>query len=390
VEDLFVEGRLPLVEKMPLIQQLSLSASARTSKYSTGPKANAYGLGLEYAPVNEAKVRTSFQRSIRAPNIIELFSAQSLGLYNMNSDPCAGATPARSAAECARTGVTAAQYGTIVDSAAGQYNAIFGGNPSLKPETADSVTFGLVLTPTRDLSVSLDYFQIELKDVINNVNPVTTLTLCLDTGNPLYCNLIQRDARGTLWATPQAFIQAGNTNLSIYRTKGWDIAADYRMGLGGMGRVTVDFKGTRLDQFEIEELPGQGSYDCAGYYGAGTCGTPNPKWRHKLRTTWNTPLGLDASLSWRYIGKVREDVTNPQIGGTVNAVQETAGARNYFDIGLSYNFLKNYTVRFNIANLLDKDPPLSNSGAPFGNGNTYPVVYDALGRRFSLNLNATF
>ena len=63
---------------------------------------------------------------------------------------------------------------------------------------------------------------------------------------------------------------------------------------------------------------------------------------------------------------------------------------NYFDLSANYNVTKNYSFRFGIRNLFDKDPPLAVTGAPFGNGNTYPVSYDALGRQLSLNFTAKF
>jgi outer membrane receptor protein involved in Fe transport len=65
-------------------------------------------------------------------------------------------------------------------------------------------------------------------------------------------------------------------------------------------------------------------------------------------------------------------------------------AMNYFDLGASYKATKNITLSAAINNILDTDPPIRNQGSGFTNGNTFPVVYDALGRRVSLTLNAKF
>ncbi len=400
--DLFAELRLPLMEKQPFAELLGINASVRRSDYSHAPSTNTFGAGLEWAPVRSVKFRGSVQRAVRAPNIVEFTQPVALGLYNDNVDPCGGAIdPATgrvdggaSAAECARSGVTAAQYGNIDSNAAGQYNAKFGTVKSLVSERSNSLTLGAVLSPTKDISVTLDYFDVKVEDAIGGPPSSLVLRQCLSTGSPVWCNRVHRDSAGSLWETNDGFVDAFNENLAKLRTKGVDLGIDWRLALGGSGRLSTSLLGTLLSNSSTEPLPGL-SYDCKGLYGA-TCGTPSPKWRHKLRTTWSTPFNMDLSLTWRYIAEVKEDVTSTQpVLATLstsgaNPVQAKLKAANYLDLGASYNITKNFEVRMAINNLLDTDPPLTSQGAPFGNGNTYPVVYDALGRRFSLNFTAKF
>jgi iron complex outermembrane receptor protein len=287
--------------------------------------------------------------------------------------------------------VTAAQYGSIPDSPALQYNGLFGGNPSLKPETSDSYTFGVALTPVRDLALTLDYFSFKVKDVISSSDPTTTLAQCLATGNPLFCSLIHRaSVNGSLW-TGDSYIAAGNANLSQLKTSGLDLGADYTMALKGAGRMNISFKGTLLQKYETEPLPGLGSYDCAGLFG-NTCGTPSPKWRHTATATWLSPYNLTLSATWRYFDSVKDQSTstNPLLATSPTSLAQKFDAVSYLDLSVGYNVTKNLTARLGIQNLLDKDPPIAVTGAPFGNGNTYPVAYDALGRKISLNLTATF
>lgn len=390
VKDLFAEARVPLVEGREFMDLLAINGSYRYSDYSTGQSADSYGIGIDWAPVKQARVRASYQQAVRAANVIELFQAQGVGLYDNDADPCAGPTPARSFADCARTGVTSAQYGTIIDNPAGQYNALFGGNPNLKPETGKTSTLGLVLTPMKDMSVTVDYFNMKVEDVIGNLSPVTVLQQCLDTG--AFCNLITRDQLGTLWATPQAQIVATNQNLSRYKTSGMDLTLDYNRKLPGYGGINLNFVATYLKEFKIEEFAGLGEYDCAGLYGP-VCGTPLPEWRHKLRATWETPWNVDVSLTWRHIDSVLLDrsSSNPLITGNVNPVDRELAAQNYIDLAASWAVTKNFTLRGGINNLTDRDPPLSAQvGAGFGNGNTYPQVYDALGRRVFMSVTAKF
>ena len=393
VRDYFVETRIPLLQKQPFAEQLTLTGSYRKSDYSTGHKTNSYGVGAEWAPVQEAKFRFSYQRAARAANIVELFSPAGLGLFGMSNDPCAGATPSATLAQCQLTGVTAAQYGTIQDSPALQYNQIGGGNPNLEPETSDSYTLGVVLTPMRDLSLTIDAFDMKVKDTIGGLPASTTLTQCLNTGNPTFCGLITRDRLGTLWALPTAQVVATNQNLGMMATKGIDLGVNYRYKMGAWGGLDVSLMGTYLKEFKQEDFPGSGEYDCAGYHGT-SCGTPMPKWRHKLRAVWATPVrGLEVGATWRYVRgtKLDQSSDNPILAGDFEPADASLAARSYLDLVGNYRFNENFTFRVGMNNALDKDPPVSGVvAAVYGNGNTYPQVYDALGRHIFLNLTAKF
>ncbi|WP_229459203.1 TonB-dependent receptor domain-containing protein [Massilia cavernae] len=392
VKEVFGEVRVPLLEKRPFFDLLSLSASYRYSDYSTGKTTDSYGAGVEWAPISQIKVRGTYQRSARAANIVELFTPAGMSLYDNDADPCAGATPTASLAQCARTGVTAAQYGTIIDSPAGQYLQRTGGNANLNPEEADSYTLGLVLEPMRNLSLTIDAFSIDVKDVIANVPATTSLSKCLETGDAQFCSLIHRDDIGTLWAKEAAFIDAVNQNLATRKTTGLDLGASYGYKVAGLGNLGFSILGTYLRSFETQDLPGDTTYDCKGLYGP-TCGTPLPEWRHKARITWTSPWAFEAAFTWRHIDSVDLDRTSkaPQLSGNVFPVDRTLGARDYLDISGSWSLTKQLTLSGGINNLLDKDPPISAQvGSGFGNGNTYPQVYDANGRKIFVGLTAKF
>lgn len=390
VNEVFGEIRAPLIEGRQLAHLLSVNGSVRRSDYSIGQKTDSFGSGLEWAPVQAIRARASVQRAVRAPNVHELFDQQGIGLYDNDADPCAGATPTATLAQCARTGVTAAQYGHIVDSPAGQYNQLQGGNPQLKPETSDSFTVGLVIEPMKNMSLTLDYFDIKVKDQISTLPSTIVLQQCIDTG--ALCNLITRDQAGTLWLLPTARIVATQLNIAQQSTSGLDIGFSYTHKLTGYGSVAVNFLGTYLRKFETDPGTGSGSYDCTGLYGP-TCGTPLPQWRHKLRGTWSTPWNLDVSLTWRHMDAVDASGTssNPNLAGTVQPVNRTLAAREYFDLAGSWAVTKQLTLRGGVNNLTDKDPPVSSIvGAGYGNGNTFPQVYDALGRRMFVNATYKF
>ena len=211
--ELFGEVRVPILQGMPFADSLLLNASYRRSDYSEpiDESTDTYGVGLEWAPVQDVKFRGSFQRAVRAPSIIELYQAQGLGLFNMGGDPCSGTTPTATLEQCVATDLDPALYGTgdVENNAAGQYNGFFGGNHELIPETADSYTIGFVLQPRflEGFSLTVDYWNISVEDVISTIPPNITIAECVDTLNPVFCDKINRDSNGSLWASPDAFVE---------------------------------------------------------------------------------------------------------------------------------------------------------------------------------------
>ena len=399
VQEIYTEVRAPLIEGMQFADLLSVNASYRNSDYNKpSAKTNTYGVGIEWAPVKEIRFRGSYQQAVRAPNLIELYTASGLGLYD-GADPCEGvgafgsATgPTETQANCARSGLPASLYGNVLPNATTQYVGLFGGNPNLKPETAKSNTLGVVFTPTKNLSVTLDYFDIKVDKTIGIVPPTTTLTNCLATGVSAYCNAIKRSAFGTLYSQSDSFVLANNVNIGTTKTSGVDVGFNYTQKIGAYGSLTGNFVGTYLKSFDSEPVKGGGSYSCVGLYGL-TCGTPSPEWRHKARVSWGTPWAIDFALTWRFFGKASIDTSsdNAVLKKTTNDVDRVLGERNYFDLAAAWQVTKQLNLSGGINNVLDKDPPISgHTGTGFGNGNTFPQVYDALGRRVFLNATYKF
>jgi outer membrane receptor protein involved in Fe transport len=398
VKDLFGEVRVPLVQDVFMAKDLTLNASYRYSDYSTNTTTNTYGIGLDWAIIDDVKLRGSFQHAVRAPNIIELFSPQQIGLFDW-TDPCGGnatTSPTLTAAQCANTGLDPARYGTAgLISPAGQYDGFFGGNPDLSPETGDTWTAGIVFTPTflDGFSLTLDYWSIKIEDTISTVSPDITVTQCGITGDPVYCSNVNRDPNnGSLWVG-SGFVTATNLNIGTTETAGWDTNLLYNLPVGDWGTLNFSLIGTYIEKLNYEPLPGVVKYDCVGFYGPTNCGTPTPEWRSKFRTTWSTPWNVDLSLAWRYYASVDIDRSSSDPDLTKSYVSEyrTLDAQNYIDLAAVYTFAEKYTMSAGINNLFDDDPPLTgNAGLPYGNGNTYPQVYDALGRYVFFGLSAKF
>jgi outer membrane receptor protein involved in Fe transport len=409
----FLEARLPLLEDQPYAHSLSFETGYRYSSYSLGFKTNTYKFGLEWTPIEDVRLRSSFQRAVRVPNIGELFSPTQVLLDGV-TDPCSGPAPTLTPAQCARTGVTAAQYGNIDSNPASQYNGLTGGNPNLKPETALTKSLGITLQPSfvEGLHFSVDWYDIKIESAIQNPNADFTLLLCAQTGDPATCGRIHRSNNGSLWTTPSGYVFDVQTNIGRLRTRGFDLDADYRLDIGPAGRLSFTLVGNKPSVFEVTPQPGS-TYDCAGFYG-GICNEPLPKWRHTFRVGWATPWkGLDVSAAWRYIGKVDLDAFASGLaflgssygtaaagaGGIVTdptkapATDSHFPSRSYFDLTAGYSFKDNINLRLGANNVLDKDPPLTGlTTCPAGpcNGNTWPTVYDAAGRFLYATLTVNF
>lgn len=393
-KELFAELAIPFVERKPFFDLLSFEGAYRFSDYDTGFKTHTYKLGANWSPERSLRLRGSYQRAVRAPNVVELFSSSSLFEVELTEnadgsyDPCSGATPFATAAQCARTGVTAAQYGSIIDNTAGQFNALISGNANLDPETANTLSFGGVFEPSfiPRLTISVDYFDIKVDKLIGSVNPNLALRNCLATGDAFSCSKIVRGAGGTLFLNESGYFERFNVNTGSLKTSGIDVAVDYRIRTDNIGSFNFNLVGTYLDSYKTEPLPNSPAteiYECKGLYG-GLCGRPRPEWRHKLLTTWTSSSGVGAAFTWRYVSKVKVAQTSdqPALSGSFAALNEQLNSRSYFDLAFTFDVQEN--IRFNVGvnNILDKQPPLTTTTAieDGGNGNTYPQFYDATGR----------
>ncbi|MCA0910745.1 TonB-dependent receptor domain-containing protein [Qipengyuania gaetbuli] len=411
VHEFYSELQIPLITDRPFFNELVLAGQYRHSEYEASGNdttnsfgTDAFGAQLSWSPVDSLTLRANFQRAVRAPNVIELYTGQNTGLPNLNVagtnsngvqvyDPCATNAPIASLAACANTGVTAAQYGTILDVISGQTQALTGGNPQLQPESSDTWTFGAVFEPTfvPGLSISVDYFDITVEDYISaGIAAQVSLDNCLATGDPTFCDLITRGPGGTLAAGPQGVgFQQTNINIAELTTSGIDGQISYRTNLGSLGGLNFNYAATYLDTADFIPFPGGDPIVCAGYSDNGCLQPVNAQYRHRLAVTWESDFNLDATVAWRHYSEV-DAFGGEDVGPNESLIDDNLPARNYVDLSMFYDVTESITLRFGVNNILNANPPVSaSSGPPLGNGNTYPTIYDT-GRSFFAGLNIRF
>jgi len=402
VKEGFIEARLPLIQDKPLIKEISVDTAFRYSKYDVGYTTSTYKLGVDYSPTSSLRFRGGYNRAVRAPNIAELFASDRVALDG-STDPCAGSSSsspaAATVAQCQRSGLSATQYGKFGTPAnpAGQYNGTVGGNPKLKPEIADTYTFGIVATPSAlpAFNATVDVFSIKIKDLISTYGANLIVKQCVFDDNPQFCSMVHRDPAGSIWFSNQGYISDPLLNLGFEKTSGMDVALNYTQSMGPFGSLRVNLIGTYTASFDVEPYPGSGDYNCAGYYGS-ACTNPLPKWRHTLTASWATPWhGIGLQARWRHVGNAEIELANPSplLSSAFGSSIQYIGTRDYLDLVGSDQILGSVYLQVGVNNVLDKDPPILPTASltpPFFNGNTYPQVYDTLGRFVFANLKIDF
>ena len=402
VHEVFTEGQVPLVTSAPGMEELTLGGAYRFSDYSLenaeGEVTNSFSTDtwhafVNWTPVESVRLRAQFQRAVRAPTVGAAFAPQGTNLPNLTVgpngffDPCAGPNPAATLEQCMRTGVTEEQFGGIPDVISGQTQSITGGNPQLTAEESDTITLGVVLTPSAvpGLTISADYFDIEVDDAIQaGIAPAQTiLDECLATGDPIFCDAITRDVAGSLIAgTPGVGFDQRNQNVASFKTSGVDFQVVYDLdlwdlGIEGAGSVNFDYAGTYLDELDTISFPGANPIECAGDV-LGSCGSPNPEYRHRMITTWFTPWDLTVRATWRYFSSVDSDqCATPGCEGVQPFTDRGAERVQYLDLNIDYQATEQLSLSIGANNINGHDfPILTSAGPPLGNGNTFPATYD--------------
>lgn len=396
VSEFFMEGYLPLIEGATLAHSLALEFGYRSSDYNTIGNVDTWKIGVNWQPVEALLVRAMVQKATRAPNIEELFSPIVTGLDNATNDPCSVANAGNISDElrqrCLDTGVRSGQIGVVQDIVSKQINVIQGSDPDALPdaENADTLTLGAVwsLDPTDnvDIRLSLDYYDIDITNVIGEVSAQEILDGCYVRGDEQSCSRIMR-VNGDFTSSASGILLY-TRNLEYRRVEGIELGFNVGLDLGRAG--DLQFSGI-LNKYltnESKSLTTTPVIDCNGFYGT-TC-DPVSALRWTMRTTWNWQ-DLTLSMNWRHI-----DGMDVEKNEADNVFSEFRSIDNYdyLDVSASYRlFNDTMIVRIGIDNVLDKDPPLTGDGigdTSSNSGNTFPSNYDTVGAVYTLGFNLRF
>ncbi|MBY6064404.1 TonB-dependent receptor [Pseudidiomarina sediminum] len=377
VNEVYVETALPILRDAPLAQSLDLEMAYRYSDYDTFGSDGNYKVGLQWQVSDSLKVRATQSTAFRIPNIPELFGGVAEGNLT-TTDPCdgwdqAGANPTV-AANCQADGLPAGytQFGSTV-------LTTVGGNPNLKPEDAETFTAGFVwdVSFVENLQLTVDYYNIDVKNAIQTIPGSTKLSVCYNSQNMShpFCNpehFTRDDLTGEI-----NFLSAQPTNAATENVSGIDMALFYQTNLAGWNS-DFSWNVSYLDEYTFAPFAGADEIEYAGYITGGRGSYTH--WRSNANATF-------AKDDWRVHYSVQ------YIGGAddINASEGDIGAQApsvfYHNLQGSYFMNSNLTLSAGVNNLFDKDAPFIQS---WTDANTDTMTYDLLGRQVYFKVRYSF
>ena len=385
VKEAFAEIKLPILSDMPFAHDLSVGGALRFSDYSTVGSTTTWSVNSTYSPVRDITFRATYSKSVRAPNIAELFAPQS-GTFEFITDPCgpdrlAEGTQYR-AANCTAAlnavGIDPADFNPSESPFSPQNTALLGtqgGNPALGAEEAKTWTAGVVLRPqfVPGLTLSFDWYDIKLTKAIQYSTAQDIVDLCYDqpTLENAYCALISRSST-TGFVSNYEVVPA---NVASFKTAGLDMTLFYRVGLGDkLGQLTFKLSGNYLDKLEF--VPSLGAEPENKLYDASY---PAPRYSATFDLTWiKGPLTVNYGIDW--FGKTRRVTPEQEAANPDYAPKDLIWYHQKWEhqIYVSYDVEDKYQIYMGINNLWDRKP---DDGAV-----AYPV--SAEGRSFFLGFKA--
>jgi iron complex outermembrane receptor protein len=408
VWELFAEASVPLLSEIPLIERLTVDGAFRYSDYSTVGSVTTYKASVDWAIDGGLRARGSYQRAIRAPSLGELYSPPERASAGIGSialgagDPCdvnsllrngANSDAARVRTLCIAQGVPDAVI-DLFTFAGSSVPGEVSGNLNLKEETADTATVGLIWQSRfsspflRNLSLSVDYYNIRVKDAIGTITAQVGLSRCFNAdgkSNPTYdpesffCQLTSRNISGGIERQVQSTL-----NLAAYQVSGVDFQADWALALDDLGvrnggRLSFNAVVAYLDRYKIQNREGAPFLDYAGTIGntqidAGAMAFP--KWKFNLSTTYsNGPV--DLTIAYRSFS----DLSHYSDVGVANPSRPGSSSKDYVDLSARVKVGQKSSLRFGVQNLFDTQP-----AEWVGYGATDLGLYDIVQRRYFIGI----
>lgn len=374
-KEAYLELSVPLLRDRPFFQSLTVDGAVRYSDYNEFGGDWNYKVAADWQIFDALRLRATYGTGFRVPNVPELFGGVSEGNLT-TTDPCSRySTSANTVlvANCQASGVRPnyVQLGTTV-------LTTVGGNEDLQPESSKSWTLGAVFQPAGlipGLSLTVDWFDIDIKDAIRAIPGSTKLSVCYNTpglDHPFCDDFTRSPLTGEI-----TFLSAQPINTGRERMNGIDIGAVFNRDLGPV-KLSVDLTATYLRKYVITPFEGGANIVFDGFIGGGNGGYP--KWRgygvvsaqvEKTTLTWST----------QWIGKATD----------FNALPTAIGYRTpnvfYHNAQVAFDVTEGARFQIGVDNIFDRKAPYIPS---FTDGNTDTMTYDLLRRRFYVGFRHLF
>ena len=387
VREAYLELSVPILSDMPLVKSLDADLATRVSDYDTVGTHITSKIGIGYRPIDDLLLRGTFSQGFRAPSLIELYTgSRQTNLAGSNTDPCNGGAAAHPGLPgCA--GIPATYNQNLYNS--GTLPETISGNANLKPETAETFSYGIAYKPSwlDGFALTSDWYDVTIYNAISQPSVTSALQLCAVQGG-VYCSIVTRDGSS---GEVLNFLSSYE-NLSKIKTAGLDTTARYGWD-SDIGNWEGVLSSTYLDRFTTyTPNPLGGAPTVTNAAGTSTGGTipataraTYPHWKASASLTWNQD---QYTLLWRgrYIGGTTDGA--PPALPVVPVKNGTVGEIYYNDFQAEYALPEhNASITVGVDNVFDAMPPASYANAPI-NFDIY--TYDILGRYFFLRINKSF
>jgi iron complex outermembrane recepter protein len=394
VAEAFGEASLPILEDRPFAKELSIDAAVRQSSYSTAGDSTSWKFGGVYSPIEGLKFRATDAVAVRAPNIGELFAPLEHGFQFVN-DPCDKLYVFNGTQYRVQNCTTIEHNLGFTQYVAGQtsvepdqsISAIVGGNTGLVPETARTLTGGVVIQPDflPGFALSLDWYNVSIANAIEAPTAQSISNECVDLStiaNP-FCGDVTRTLQGNFKGSISQVV-AQEINVATFKTDGLDFDMTYHLDSKDVlekdiGSFDFHLIGARLDTLRTTPLPGEAPIESANTFDGGFDGSVAPKWQANFDIVWTfDPVTVDYNFDWynavwawdRQTIEDQPDITAPQY--------RHIPARFVQSIQVGWDFAKGWNVYGGIDNLFYQKPSIGENGAPV----------DPLGRFFYMGVKA--
>ena len=369
VDDLFVE-------LLYVKDNLEVSLASRYSDYSTFGTTTNSEVGFQYTVSDQVTLRGTFSEAFRAPSVPDLYGGTFLS-YPTADDACDDNTASGGQASsfCQANGVPATGYVSNLV----QIPTLYGGNPDLQPETSESWTMGAVVDPVDGLTMTIDYWSIEIENAVGTVGTTDLIRLCATQG--LYCDRTFRFSSPASVEGQIIRVEDTNNNVGTETYTGVDlgIAADLPSFRGG--DLTLDMQATYNEETQVITAAGLVVEDLAGTVSQ-TYGMYS-RWRALTKLNWNKG-NINVTYTNRYIHGVTDEVDDFwTLEPTYTEIPEVM----YNDITVSYSTDNMGTIALGVTNFTDEEVPFVPSAF---NANTDQENYDLFGPVVNVRYNISF
>jgi iron complex outermembrane receptor protein len=403
VREAYLEFNVPLLKDLPFVKSLTLDIASRYSDYSNFGNTTNSKASFIWRPVTDLLARGTYAQGFRAPTVGDTFGggSQSFDTYLDACDSLYGdaAKSPTTKARCTAAGVPANfrqvnQAGTPVPAGGAQTPVPFNtgaGNDALEPETAVTKTLGFVYSPSyvSGLSLSLDYFDITVKNRITAVSAAYEINQCYVSGVQSFCDKIKRDSTGQI-----SSLSRGNANLGELGTKGFDLAIGYRLPRTAFGQFNVRSESTYVDSYRIKSSATSDFVNYAGEFGINRV-------KSNLTLDW-TMANWSATLTSRYYSGVKvhcwsaaanQECSNPNDAASWGTGYTKLGAMVYSDLSIGYTLPWKGKLLVGANNVFNRKPiVVYDAGSAYG-GNSSSSSVDPerpIDRFFYVRYNQSF